>query len=182
MVIFCPTCKQKVILPSDMSKKKVCKTYKAASVQQQLRPLKKGFSSCFLQRMAGPTRQYRHNEACHRLVLRMPTVHDTIVWLASVGEKSVQLQQAEAHLEMIRTERSFIMSRLENVKGHCCIIRDRKRCFEQFTQHRCYTINQDVSTRRFSPAEQRHFRSCFVCGCPGQVAKNCQTKMKHKIS
>ena len=32
---------------------------------------------CFLQGMAGPTRQYRYNEACHRLMLRMPTVYDT---------------------------------------------------------------------------------------------------------
>ena len=37
-----PTCEQKVIvLPSDMSNTKVYKNYKAACVQQQLRPMKK---------------------------------------------------------------------------------------------------------------------------------------------
>ena len=40
------------------------------------------------------------------------------------------------------------------VEAHCCIIRERKRFFKQFAQHRCNTINQDVSTRGSSLVEQ----------------------------
>ena len=49
--------------------------------------------------MAGRTLQYRHNEACHRLMLQMPTVYDTncmfridtivsIVYMCSIIESS----------------------------------------------------------------------------------------------
>ena len=40
------------------------------------------------------------------------------------------------------------------VEAHCCVICERKCFFEQFTQHRCHTINQDVLTHGSSSAEQ----------------------------
>ena len=63
--VICQPASKSFVPPSDMSKAKFYKNYKATCVQQQLRPMKK----CFLQGMVRPTRQYRHNEACHRLRL-----------------------------------------------------------------------------------------------------------------
>ena len=111
-----PTCEQKVIvLPSDMSKTKVYKNYKAACVQQQLRPMKK---SAFFK-----VRQDLHvnigtMKPATDLCFECQQFMTQIVRSAhlSEDEKSARLQQAEAHLEMARTERSFYNEQIRECK------------------------------------------------------------------
>ena len=111
-----PTCEEKVVvLPSDMSKRKVYNNYKVACVQQQLKPMKK---SAFLKVWQGLHPNIGTMKPATDLCFECQQFMAQILRSAhlSADEKSSRLHVAEAHLEMARAEQKLYNDQIEQCK------------------------------------------------------------------
>ena len=112
-----PSCEQKVIvLPSDMTKISVCRSYQAACLQDQLVPVKKSaFYEAWQHLHLSIGTMKPATDLCfecqHFITRIMRSAHLT------EHQKSSRLREAEAHLEMARTERNHYNGQIARCKA-----------------------------------------------------------------
>ena len=100
-----PSCEQKVVvLPSDMTKMSVYKSYKAVCLQEQIEPMQKSaFYQVWQDLHAGIGTMKPATDLCFECQQFMTRIMRSAH--LSEDEKSSRLREAEVHLEMARLER-----------------------------------------------------------------------------